>query len=135
MTEQASESKSGLRLDTDWISGVGMLFLLIVGAILASVRFIQILHRSWPLESIHWQTWFCVGVGTVLLITVRERVFKLGLLLLLIGPVCRILLGVFKATPEIRLTSAPFLTVISLLLYAGVTIYVIWWFRSKISHV
>ena len=96
MTEPAVESNSGLRLDTDWVTAVGTLLLLIVGAVFSSVR---------------W-----------------------AFLLLLVGPICRIL-EVFKATTATQLDTAPLLGIFDLLLYAGGTIYVIWWFSSKIRHV
>jgi hypothetical protein len=139
MVESTTAPKKHLALDTDWTSAVTMVLLFIFCALFTALSAYSIFYRHHSAERITWRTWVMVGMAAWLFVSVRTSEHKSQIraviALMSVGPVSRIVLRIVHATVETQLANDAIVRVIDGLLFAGLGLSVLWWFKSKSRHV
>jgi hypothetical protein len=135
MAECLTEPKKHLALDTDWASAAGMASLFIICAMLVVGRALQLLRGDWSPDPLTWQTWVVLAMCVWCIVRVHERRVQIVCLVVAIGPASRILLWLANESVETQITNAAFTRTIGGLMYLGACVYVMWWFKSKVTHV
>jgi hypothetical protein len=130
-----SGMKKHLALDTDWVSATAMVCLFLISAMLLAGNIWRADHGRVALERVSWDTWILLGICAWFFVLAKQRDVRYATGLLALSPVSRVILWAVHASVETQLVNAAFLSVINVILFAGVCGYVVWWFGSKVRHV
>jgi hypothetical protein len=135
MSDLIKEPGKNLALRTDWLTALAALGAFLFFALLAFAMIWVTLRGTFKVNSPTW--WTAPFAAFILYLGIKssERLFRIGVLLLAFGPVSRIVLWLMRASYQARLTDEIFVRWIDSALYFAVCVYIIYWFRMKITHV
>jgi hypothetical protein len=135
MSGQLTDTKKRLALDTDWLTAAGMVALFLMSLCLGAGTIWITVRGTLTVSGVSWTTVLLAAAFLYFGFAVYERLFKIAAFLLASGPVSRIALSLLHASGETRRMNTIFTSWIDALVYLAVSVYVICWFRSKLTHV
>ena len=135
MAESLTEPKKHLALDTDWLSALGAIWLFCLFAFFGAGTIWMLLRGTLKPTPVSWVTPLLAGTSIYFGIRIPEKLFKIAAFVFAIGPVSRIILWLVGASTDTWLINEIFIEWIFALWCLAACIYVIYWFRTKITHV
>ena len=135
MTDEVTEPKAHLALDTDWMSAVLMAFCFVLCLVISAATTRQVLIGASVKVRVTWDTWFLFLGSAWLAIQVRERITRFGCLLFSIVFGSRLVLTLVHASFQIQILNAEIMRVVELLVDVGICCYVANWFKQRIRRV
>jgi hypothetical protein len=130
--EQAGDKN--LALDTDWLTAASMAFLFLSCALMSIGVAWTMLTGRWGVSRLSWDTGFLI-VCCVWLIFVGDRTLRFAFALLLLGPVLRVFAWLLHVSPQTELTIGIFDRWTDVIVYAGLCLYCVVWFKCKIRYI
>lgn len=135
MTDEVAEPKTHLALDTDWMTALftGACFLLCLLISVATIR--QVLISAPVKVRVTWDTWFLFLGSAWFAIQVKERITRVGCILLSIVFGSRLVLMLVHASFQIQGLNAEIMRVVELLVEVGICYYLANWFKQRVRRV
>ena len=135
MTDEVTEPKTHLALDTDWMTALftAACFVLCLLFSVATVR--QVLIAAPVKVHVTWDTWFLFLGSAWFAIQVKERRARLGCILLSIVFGSRLVLMLVHASFQIQILNAEIMRVVEVLVEVGIYCYLANWFKQRTRRV
>ena len=135
MTDEVTEPKTHLALDTDWMTALftAACFVLCLLISLATIR--QVLIAAPVKVRVTWDTWFLFWGSAWFAIQVKERTTKFGCISLSIVFGSRLVLMLVHASFQIQILNAEIMRVVELLVEIGICCYLANWFKQRTRRV
>jgi hypothetical protein len=134
MAELTQEPRKHLALDTDWPSATLAVCGFFLFAFLGVGMTWMTLRARFDVTPVSWLTPL-VAASLMYLGAHSERWLRVGTFVLAIGPVSRIILWLARASHETQFINEEFVRWIESALFFAGSIYVIYWFKTKIRYV
>ncbi len=109
MSDQLTEQKKNLTLDTDWLSAAGMVALFLICGFLGTGTVWLTLRGSFTVLRISWATPLAAGILLWFGFSIPDRRFSIPAVLLALGPISRIVLWLLHASAETQSTNTVFI--------------------------
>lgn len=135
MVESGTAPKKHLALDTDWMSAVIALCALIGFGLLGAAMVWTMLQGKLSVGAVTWWTPLLAAGFIYSAIEFRDKLFRVAALICSIGPVSRTALWLGRASAQTRLTNEIFVRCIDIGLFFGLSIYAVYWLKTKLRHV
>jgi|SRR5579864_1593752 len=135
MTDGATETKTHLALDTDWMTALftGACFVLCLLVSVATTR--QVLTAAPVKTGVTWDTWFLFLGSAWLAIQVKERIMRSGCIFWSIVFGSRLVLVLAHGSFRLQILNAEIMRVVELLVDIGICCSLANWFRQRIRRV
>jgi len=135
MVELVPEPKKHLALDTDWASAMVAVGSFLVFAFLGTGTIWMTLRGTLPVPKVEWSTPILAAVIIYIAIRVPDKFIKVVCFVFVVGPVSRMLLWLVHASADTQLVNAIFTRWIDSGLYLSICVYILFWFKTKVTHV
>jgi hypothetical protein len=136
MEELKTESTKHLTVDSDWMTAVVTLVILLFSLLAA-------LGTGWRLVSgapfrqtqISWYQAPALLIGIYLVFSVKDRAFRWGVALMLLSTVSRVALRLLHASVATQALNEMVMRAVNLTIYIGGVIYLLHWFWARTRYV
>ena len=129
------QSGKKLALDTDWVTATAMLLLFFMCLFFAVGNSWLLATGSFRVSPTPYAAFAFVTFLFWMAYRAPEKVVKIGAFVLAVGPIAKIVLWLFRATPETLRLNAVFERTFDMVVYLGACVYVINWFRCRFQWV
>jgi hypothetical protein len=129
------ESKRRLALDTDWGTALAAVWAFMLCAALGVGTSWTTMRGTFKVSPASWWTPLFAGLLIWMGISIRLKLWRLAAFVAALGPVSRMVLWSLRSPYDARLANEIFVRWIDSVLYFAACVYVVYWFRTKVTRV
>ena|ERR1700693_3736686 len=136
MEEVKTGSRKHLTVDSDWITAVVtlvMLLFLLLAALGTGWRVVR--GAPFHQTQISWYQAPAILLGIYIVFSVKDRAFRWGIALMLLSAFSRIALLLLHASVATQALNGMVMRAVDLMIYIGGMIYLLHWFWARARHV
>ena len=136
MEELKTESRKHLTVDSDWMTSVVtlvMLLFLLLAALGTGWRVVS--GAPFRQTQISWYQAPALLLGIYIVFSVKDRAFRWGVALMLLSTFSRIALRLLHASVPTQALNGMVMRAVDLMIYVGGVIYLLHWFWARTRYV
>jgi hypothetical protein len=134
MMEKSGAVEKQLLLDTDWITALFTVGVILVFAFVAGLDLMGIMKGITSSVKVTWETWVLVVFGFYCFLTAKDWRVRAVFTFLIVETILEIAFWLAHAPMNVQLTNAAIFRIVDAVGLLGGCVYAIWWLSSKVRR-